>query len=120
MRPKRSIWRNIGNPITMLHDKHVERESEWSAFRTILFLFAWGYLSHWPDVLTGPAVALAAVIIFGLPIRDLFSKVPVSEALGAIRSFFDNVMGKAAAAVVPSAAFEARQWAKGDPDAGII
>ena len=29
---------------------------------------------------------MAAVIIFALPIRDLFGKVPVSEAMGALGS----------------------------------
>ena len=42
-----------------------------------------------------PAVALAAVIVFALPVEDLFARVPVSEAMGALQAFFGGVMAKA-------------------------
>lgn len=74
-----------------------------SGFRMILAAFAAGYLANWPAEWSGPAVAALAAIVFGLPVRDLMRAVPASEALGALRAFFDNVMGKAASAVAERA-----------------
>lgn len=115
---RRTFSREAGNPLSIFHDKHAStREKSWSMFRIILFGFFLGYLSNWPRELSGPAVALAACIIFGLPVRDLFERAPVTEALDALRAFFDNVMGKAAAAVPKTVP---HQWRTGDPNEGII
>jgi hypothetical protein len=98
VRECRSLWREIGNPLSLLYEKSGDgRETQWSGFRGILYGFAIFYWLNWPDQLTIPAVALAACIIFGLPVRNLFARVPVSETLGAIEAFFGNVTGKAAA-----------------------
>lgn len=76
-----------------------------SGFRMVLALFAVTFVKHWPAEWNGPGVAALAVIVFGLPVRDLFRAVPVSEALAALRVFFENTMGKAASAVSRASEF---------------
>lgn len=88
--------------LSWLEDKDAEGR-KLSGFRMILTAFAVGYLLNWPASWSGPAVAALAAIVFGLPVRDLMRAVPASEALGALRAFFDNVMGKAASAVAERA-----------------
>jgi hypothetical protein len=100
---RRSLLRQIGNPASLFHEQSYGRnDPKWSMFRVILFgMFVWWICQDAASLgkLSGPSVALAACIIFGLAVRDLFAKVPVAESLGALQAFFGNVMGKAAAAV---------------------
>jgi hypothetical protein len=98
---RRRWTREFGNPITMFHEKrHGKCDPRWSMVRIMVFgLFVWFVSQDATSLgkLSGPAVALAAIVVFGLVVRDLFEKVPASEALGALQTFFGNVMGRAAA-----------------------
>ncbi|MFA6044180.1 MAG: hypothetical protein WC718_04290 [Phycisphaerales bacterium] len=101
-------------------EEKTDNERRLSGFNLVLALFAVGFLNNWPAAWNGPAVAALAVIVFGKPVRDLFRMVPAGEALAALRVFFENVAGKAAAAL-PGAGFfssSSASWAAGSVPMG--
>lgn len=95
----------------LLADKD-DPSGRWSGFRLILYVFAGAYVATvMRPSMNSAEVALGVAILFGLPVRDLFKKVPASEALGALRAVFDNVMGRAAAAAQAAAGGWTGGWA---------
>ena len=97
-RPRRHWTRELTSAVNWTLSPWVDKgdngKGRLSQFRLLLFLFGLAYVWHWPEAHSWEGVALAAVIIFALPIRDLFGKVPVSEAMGALRAVFEAMMSK--------------------------
>jgi len=89
---RRHWYREVGTilyfPLSMLASKHGSKGRGLSQFRVILFMFAVGFVSHWPVVWSADSVMALMALVFALPISDLFSKVPVGEAVGALEAFF--------------------------------
>lgn len=100
---RRHLWREIGDlvrvPISMFEGKHREPRAplRFSMFRVILALFAWDFHRNFPTTWTSDDWTALALILFALPLSDLFARVPVSEAVGALEAFFGHVTAKSAA-----------------------
>ena len=97
MKSRRHWSRELTNAALWFLSTWVDKGDEskrLSQFRVLLTLFGVAYVWHWPATHSWEGVALAGVIIFGLPIRDLFAKVPVSEAMDALRAVFEAMWAK--------------------------
>jgi len=98
MRPRRHWRRELTSAVNWTLSPWVDKgdngKGRLSQFRLLLTLFGMAYVWHWPVTHSWEGAALAGVIIFALPIRDLFGKVPVSEAMGALRAVFEAMMSK--------------------------
>jgi hypothetical protein len=117
----RLFVRFVGWLVSVVEDK--DYPGHLSAGRVVLLMMAVGFYSHWPAEWNGPAVAALAVVAFGMAVRDLMRAIPASEALDALRAFFGNVMGKAAAAVSERAGgyySTATAWAGSVPTSGEV
>lgn len=94
MNDRRSFWRIVGDlaywPFSMLGSKHDTRHRHLSQFRVVLFSFAVAFIVHWPDDWTGHDVAALAILVFALPLGDLFARVPVAESVDALAVFFSS------------------------------
>lgn len=96
------VLRGLRWVFTAFVDKD-DDEGRVSQFRVLLWMFGVAYVQHWPADMSIPAVSAMGMILFGLPVRDLMKKVPAAEALEAVKAFFDNMVGKAAAAMADRA-----------------
>lgn len=94
-RTRRSITREIGNPITVFQGSGRTREKKWSAFRLVVIGLWIGFLSHWPAAPWGPwDWAALAVLAFAFPVADLFAAAPVTEGLNALAAIFGATVAK--------------------------
>lgn len=66
-----------------------------SMLRVIVFGFAVGFWRHWPELWNDSVRDALALIVFALPVADLFALIPGAEALAALQSFFLAAIGKA-------------------------
>lgn len=99
---RRHWWREVTGAVravfSMFEGKRDARAPmRLSMFRVVLALFAWDYHNNWPQTWTTDAWVALALILFALPVSDLFAKVPVSEAAAALEGFFSAVASKSAA-----------------------
>lgn len=124
MRKRRGWRREVGNPLSMFHDKKQDgnRENDWSAKRVAIVMFGAFYLWHWPDKIEMPDVYLAALILGALAFYALVERVPVAETLAAIQAIAGKVVTTrtAVATKAMSAVHQPHEWSSGDPDSGII
>lgn len=106
-RPRRHWSREVGNPLTMFHEKRKKGDKsavKWSMARVIVAVLVLYFVRHKPSDWNDSARDVVAILVFGLAIQVLLSMVPVGEALAATQAFFGNVMGrnlKAAAEALP-------------------
>jgi len=83
--PRRRLLSALAYPLSMWESKRDPRIRRLSQFRVVVGLFAFAFMRHWPTEWTWPAVWALAVLALALPVSDLFSRVPVAEALDAFR-----------------------------------
>lgn len=110
----RDLLGGVRYPLRMFEGK----SGKLSQFRVILFMFACAFVVNWPGEWTNAARDALAIIVFGLPVGDLFALIPAAEALGAVQAFFGKVTGRNAAAA--ARAFEPHEWAHGKPGDGVL
>lgn len=110
----RDLMAGVRYPLRMFEGRH----GKVSQFRVILFMFAVAFVVHWPATWSDSARDALAIIVFGLPIGDLFALIPIADALGAVQAFFGNVTRKNVVAAVPGI-FQRHVWADGS-DEGVL
>jgi hypothetical protein len=94
---KRSLGRRVGDvlhyPLSALESKHT-RGRNLSAFRVVVVLSFVMFCFHWPDVWGVWEWAALTVIVFALPVDDLFAAVPGKEALQALTAIFGGMVSR--------------------------
>lgn len=94
---RRSFWRDVGNPMTMFHEKRNPGERgdpKFSMGRVVLFILVWYFCRTEPSDWNDAARDVVAILVFGLAVQVLLSMIPVGEALAATQAFFGKVMGR--------------------------
>jgi len=94
MRPKRSLAREIGNPISMFHGSGPVRTRKWSMFHVLLFGLWVAFLTHFPSAWGPWEWATLATLALAKPIADLFAMAPISEGLAALAAIFGATVSK--------------------------
>lgn len=93
-RPKRSLRREIGNPLTVFHGKSHGRNVKWSSFRVILISCTVLFLFHFPSEWGPWEFATLAVLVLATTIDTLFAMAPISEGLAALTAIFGGAINK--------------------------
>ena len=96
-RSRRSLAREIGNPLTMFHEprKKGERDVKWSGFRCFLFILIVAFITVIRPTEWNPwSFGALAVLALALPARDFAAMIPMAEAFAALTAWFGGVVGK--------------------------
>jgi len=83
-------WRGrLWYPFTMFEGKANGRRHGLSLFRVVLFTLTLTFVRHWPASPWGKwDWATLAVLVFAMPVSDLFAAVPAKELLATLTAIF--------------------------------